>query len=440
MNFNDPDCREKQLRRIRERCAELPPPPEANLSDKCWIPESRLNEKLEADNIYSSGKFLGKNKGLHQITWMLATGHWREHSEDGLEVMHLCNVKCCCNPNHLKLGTRKENNAAAIADGLFDPRGQKGIPKPFQKGELNCRAKATEPQIAEIKWLIENRHEWWKSALRSRYKTPWAVLAIVYQLSEASIKQTRRAKSWPHVQSVKPKELPTAEKIPADAKPPCPKKDGPIGPENAALILRGYWQSENKPRYISEWMKKLGVSRISIQKVLLGETWSEIEPTIQRESNFDNHRPRSLSDRDVQAIRATYAEHSGRPRIKRALAERFGCEHGYVTHIVEGVVRKNVPPDPIAALPLEELDLKPRAQHGQNHKLAELNPDQVWAILTRLTRNDKVLDRVILLSQEFGVSVTVIYGIRSRNRYKEICKEFDYEQLRHKRNSGEEAN
>jgi hypothetical protein len=439
MDFNNPDHRKERLQRIRERCAELPSPPEANLSDKCWIPASRLDEELEADNIYSSGKLLGKNKGLHEITWMLASGTWREHSDDGLEVMHLCNQKPCCNPSHLTLGTRKENNDAAIADGLFDPKGLTGIPKPFQKGELNCRAKAREVQIAEIKWLMENRHEWWTPALTSRYKTPGAVLAIVYQLSEASIKQTRRGKSWPHVQSIKPKELPTAESIPADAKPPRPKKDGPIGPENAALILRGYWQSDNKPHYISEWVKKLGVSRISIQKVLLGQTWSEIEPQIQRETSFDSHRLRNLSDHDVQAIRATYAEHSGRPRIKRALAERFGCEHGYVTHIVEGVVRKNVPPDPSAALPLEELDLKPRAQHGQNHKLAELDPDQVWALLTRLTRNDKTLDRVTLLAQEFDVSPTVIYDIRKRKRYKDICNKFDAEQLRRKRNSGEEA-
>ena len=101
-----------------------------------------------------------------------------------------------------------------------------------------------------------------------------------------------------------------------------------------------------------------------------------------------------------------------------------------MTAIVEGVVRMNVAPDPNAALPLDALDLKPKAQHGHLHKLAELEPEQVWAILLRLARKDKVLDRVITLCQEFKVSQPVIYGIRSRKRYKEICKQFDEEQRR----------
>lgn len=437
MNFNSPEDRKAKLERIRARCAEMPPPPESNLPDKCWIAPSKIDDDLIPINDYTTGKLEGESLGLHVITWSLAHGVKRRHSEDSLEVMHLCNVKSCCNPNHLKLGTRKENNDAAIADGLFDPQGQKGVPRPWQLGEKNVRAKATEPQIAEIKWLLINRERWWTPALISRYKKMDTVLAIVYGLTEASIKQARRGKSWPQVEPIKPTELPTAEKIPMDAKPPRPKKGGPIGPENAALILRGYWQAEDKPGYITAWKEQLAVSRISVQKVLSGATWKEVEPDIQRESNFDSHRLRNLSDHDIQAIRATYAAHKEHPRLKSALAERFDCEVGYVMAIVEGVVRQNVAPDPSAALPLEELDLKPKAQHGQHHKNAGLVFEQVWAILLRLARGDKVLDRVVKLCQEFNVSQPVIYGIRSRKRYTEICKQFDEEQRRKREQDGE---
>jgi hypothetical protein len=154
MDFNNPEHRKEKLEQIRKRCAELPPPRESNLPDKCWIAPSKIDDALNPINEYTSGKLQGEPHGLHVITWALANGTIPNHSEDGLEVMHLCNVKSCCNPSHLKLGTRKENNHDAIADGLFDPRGQKGIPKPWQQGEKNVMAKATEPQIAEIKWFF----------------------------------------------------------------------------------------------------------------------------------------------------------------------------------------------------------------------------------------------------------------------------------------------
>lgn len=36
----------------------------------------------------------------------------------GMDVCHSCNVKNCCNPEHLYLGTRSENIQHAIRDGL----------------------------------------------------------------------------------------------------------------------------------------------------------------------------------------------------------------------------------------------------------------------------------------------------------------------------------
>ena len=58
----------------------------------------------------------------------------------GMEVMHLCNTKLCCNPEHLKLGTHAENMGywAATGGGIKKP-GISGIVGGFpaeQKGIL----------------------------------------------------------------------------------------------------------------------------------------------------------------------------------------------------------------------------------------------------------------------------------------------------------------
>lgn len=37
---------------------------------------------------------------------------------DGMVVMHICNNKACCNPDHLRLGTTSENTRDAYRDGL----------------------------------------------------------------------------------------------------------------------------------------------------------------------------------------------------------------------------------------------------------------------------------------------------------------------------------
>jgi hypothetical protein len=41
----------------------------------------------------------------NRMAWILTRGH----IPDGLHVLHECDNPCCCNPNHLFLGTHKEN-------------------------------------------------------------------------------------------------------------------------------------------------------------------------------------------------------------------------------------------------------------------------------------------------------------------------------------------
>ena len=50
----------------------------------------------------------------HRLAWEVKHGPIPE----GLVLRHRCNVKRCCNPDHLVLGTRAENNADTKAEHL----------------------------------------------------------------------------------------------------------------------------------------------------------------------------------------------------------------------------------------------------------------------------------------------------------------------------------
>lgn len=51
----------------------------------------------------------------HRLAWKYTNGE----IPDGLYVLHKCDNRRCCNPNHLFLGTQKDNIQDAIRKGRF---------------------------------------------------------------------------------------------------------------------------------------------------------------------------------------------------------------------------------------------------------------------------------------------------------------------------------
>ena len=71
----------------------------------CW--ECFYHPKCGGRNKeYISVVINGKRNYLHRASYLTYKGK----IEKGLEVMHVCDNPICCNPDHLKLGTHKENN------------------------------------------------------------------------------------------------------------------------------------------------------------------------------------------------------------------------------------------------------------------------------------------------------------------------------------------
>lgn len=67
---------------------------------------------------YGACHFRGKVEGVHRVSYVLHIGE----IPAGKIIMHTCDVRLCVNPQHLKLGTWKENWQDGVSKGRMTPR------------------------------------------------------------------------------------------------------------------------------------------------------------------------------------------------------------------------------------------------------------------------------------------------------------------------------
>lgn len=105
--------------------------PEPNSGCLLWV------GSLDAYGYGQSTRFEGISKA-HRLSWRIHRGP----IPTGLAVLHKCDVRQCINPDHLFLGTERDN----MRD--MDAKGRRvNAPRP---GERNGNAKLTEQQAKEI--------------------------------------------------------------------------------------------------------------------------------------------------------------------------------------------------------------------------------------------------------------------------------------------------
>ncbi len=136
--------------------------------DECW-------EWLGCKDKNGYGQFRVNNKTYksHRISWILENGDIPEN----YCICHSCDNPLCCNPNHLFLGTHKDN----IADR--DKKGRQAI----RNGIKNGNHKKIDQEILEI---------------RQKYLTGLYTqkdLAEEYGVSQTQISFIVNKKQWKHI-------------------------------------------------------------------------------------------------------------------------------------------------------------------------------------------------------------------------------------------------
>lgn len=83
----------------------------------------------------------GKNVNSNRAAWIVTHGE----IQDGLWVLHTCDNRLCCNPDHLWLGTPQDNTNDMIR------KGRKRLPVKPARGEQISISKLTEDMVRAMR-------------------------------------------------------------------------------------------------------------------------------------------------------------------------------------------------------------------------------------------------------------------------------------------------
>ncbi len=100
---------------------------------------------------------------------------------DGMLIMHTCDNPCCCNPEHLEVGTQFDNMKDASRKG----RTKNTFNSNTTRGEGNVKAKLKASDVIDIYTSTEVTK----------------VLAVKYGVTTSLVSMIRRGTVWQHVTS-----------------------------------------------------------------------------------------------------------------------------------------------------------------------------------------------------------------------------------------------
>lgn len=156
-------CKKKFVRAFcNDQCRLLG---QVKKEDRCWIWTGRSKR-----DGYGICGLQGKDQRAHRVSYQVFKGP----IADGLLVLHSCHKPLCINPEHLRLGTVKDNAHDTI---LADHQ---------RKGEGVGTSKLTEKQVLEI------REMYTKGISQTK-------IAKIYNVNQTLIGFIVRRVRWTHI-------------------------------------------------------------------------------------------------------------------------------------------------------------------------------------------------------------------------------------------------
>jgi len=93
----------------------------------------------------------GKKINSHRMAYIIVVGD----IPNEMYVCHMCDNRSCCNPNHLFLGTARDNNLDMRSKGRW-VNGLKRNPSLAARGSKNGGHKLTERDVIDIRRRLSN--------------------------------------------------------------------------------------------------------------------------------------------------------------------------------------------------------------------------------------------------------------------------------------------
>lgn len=108
-----------------------------------------------------------KTSRAHRISYIIHKGKIPE----GLLVLHSCHNKFCTNPNHLRVGTQKEN-----------------VKDKYESNRQYIPSNLNAEKVKEIKFILKNK------------KISYCKIGKLYGVSATAIARIKKEKTWKHIQ------------------------------------------------------------------------------------------------------------------------------------------------------------------------------------------------------------------------------------------------
>lgn len=133
-------------------------------TDACWLWQRQLNNKG-----YGCFSVHGRLCYAHRFSWSLANGPIPQ----GMKVLHRCDTPACVNPDHLWIGTQRDNMQDCKQKGRVSKT----------RGIAHSRARLTEADVYAI-----------RTDSRSL-----AAIGRTYGITRGAVNNIKRRRIWKHL-------------------------------------------------------------------------------------------------------------------------------------------------------------------------------------------------------------------------------------------------